>query len=173
MKRADFLTWLKDWLTRHPLATPPEPLQASYIEEVMRRIRTASAPSPVFRWFPQPHSAFALGTAVACLLVVVAVVNRPPMRLAKQVEQDWQVLSDVGELTELLPHDLAEEAKTLDRLMLAEAEPLVDDEAWVDETLELLNEVEEDHDTALDAETVENLLEELERLDESELAASS
>jgi len=145
MIQTDFLSRLKGWLARHPLKTPSASLRASYVEEVMARIRQTPRSLPVLSWLPRPRLALALGTAFAGVLAFVVLihpalsgkggVNRASNQMARQVEQDWQVLATVGELEELPLDDLAEEVQAIDQMMLAEAEPAVDDEAWIDETL--------------------------------------
>lgn len=175
MTTADFLSWLKDWFSRHPLKAPAESLQASYREEVMARIRTAQAPAPAFQWLPRPRLAFALGTAVACLLALVVLTPHPSTQLTQEVEQAWQLLSELGEDTLTLDlSDLDEEVKTLDQLMLAEAQPAMDDEPWIAQTLELLEGLEADESIppSLDDTSDEDWLDEFRWLDEAELASS-
>jgi len=171
MKSTDFLARLNAWLTRHPLKTPSESFRASYVEEVMARIRTTPRPSPVL-WFPRSRLALALGTAFAGVLAFAVLMNRAPSQMARQVEQDWQVLATVGELPELPLGDLTEEMQAIDQMMLAQAEPALDEEAWIDETLELLNDLDEEPEVSSDEEVLEEWLRELEVLDEEELASS-
>lgn len=175
MTSGDFLSWLKNWLTRHPLKAPLESLQASYIEEVMTRIRATQAPAPAFRWVPRPQVAFALGTAFACALALLVVMHRAPTRIAQQIEREWQLLSEVGEDSlELAPGDLDEEIQLVDQLTLAQGQPALDDEAWVEQTLQLLERLESDEPlpASQDAIPAWDWLDELQWLDESELASS-
>jgi uncharacterized protein YqcC (DUF446 family) len=154
------------------LNEPPADAQRAYTEDVMRRIRSAPASSLVWRWLPRPQVALAFGTALACVLAVVVVGNRAPGRMAHQVEREAQLLAELGELETLSTDDLDDEMQTVERLMLAQAGSEVDEEAWIDQTVELLGGVEEELDADLDDEAVEEWLEELQSLDDEELAAS-
>ncbi len=171
MNTLEFLDWLKRWVARHPLRTPPESLQVSYTEQVMRRIKTPLAPTPAWRW--QPQLAMTWATALACLLAVVVVMKRTPTQLASEVEHEWQLLAEVGEGHELSSSNLDDDVQMMDRLMLAEASPSEEDEAWIRQTLELLNDVDEQPDAAsADQENPEEWLKDLELLDGAELASS-
>ena len=173
MKTIEFLDWLKDWITRHPLQTPPESLRASYTEAVMRRVRAPQALTPAWRWGWQPQLAMSWGTALACLLAVVVVMKRAPTQLASEVEHDWQLLTEVGEEHDLSSSNLDDEVQMVDRLVLAEASPSEEDETWIRQTLELLNDVDEQADaTPEDQDNPDGWLKDLEQLDEAELASS-
>lgn len=172
MKPFDFLTWLNHWVARHPLRTPPESLQASYTEEVMRRIHTTQALTPAWRWGWRPQLTLAWGTALACLLAVVLVMKRTPIPLAGEVERDWQLLAEVGEGHDLPSSNLDDEVQMVDRLVLAEASPS-EDETWIRQTLELLNDVDEQTDaTSENQDNPDGWLKDLEQLDDAELASS-
>lgn len=132
MTMTDFLAWLRGWLGRHPLRTPPD--SASYAAEVMARVRAASSRAPAFSWLVQPRWVLAVGT-VAAVCAVVAVIGRPPQRMAESV----------GEL---------------------------DDEAWLEDTLELLNEAGEDVEIRSGDDAADEWLQELETLDDQGLASS-
>lgn len=168
---ADFLAWLTAWLRRHPLQAPPQAMQEAYTTQVMARVKEAM-PVPVVRWIPRPRLAFSLGTALACGLVMVIWLNRQPDRIASRVERSVQVLAELGELNGSIANDLEHEAILMDRLMLAQAQDAVEDEAWIDETMELLNGMDEPAVEASDGESLEELLRELELLDESEITSS-
>lgn len=173
---ADFLTWLTAWLRRHPVQAPPADEQASYTAGVMARV---GAPAPAYRWVMRPRISWALATAAACGMALMAVQRQPSSseRMAVKMAQDLQlamdVLAAVGEVDPLSVDELEQDAVLLDQLMLAEAQSEVQDEAWIEETTELLNAVEDD--PALEAsngESMEELLHELELLDEHEIASS-
>ena len=170
-----FRSWLKDWLARHPVNLPPASLQASYAEEVLRRVRRASVPSPA-RWrLPRFQIAVAFGTAFAAGLAVVVLTNRSPIRIAKEVEQSWQLLSEIGDPDpdeEFSPTTLDEDVQLDDQLVLAETEPALEDEAWIDQTVKVLNAFEAEPDVESRDAQIEEGLEELERLDEEDLASS-
>ena len=172
MKTQDFLFWLKGWMARHPLNTPPESLQTSYIEEVMARVRAISARSLGWQWVLVPRPVLAVSTALAAVLVVVLLANRAPNQLAQRVEHDGQLLSELGALEELSTDDLEDEAQMVDQLMLADAESAGDDEAWIEQTLELLGDLDEGPDMGSGDTAPEEWLDDLEWLDESEFASS-
>lgn len=104
MRTAEFRAWLKDWLTRHPLVAPPEPLHTSYTEEVMRRIRHIAASAMPWRWLARPRFVFAFSAAVAGILAAVVLWPRAPIHLVRQVERDWQLLNELEELEEQTPN---------------------------------------------------------------------
>ena len=167
----DVMAWFTQWLTRHPLKTPPGSMQEAYTREVMTRV-TDATPAPVVRWVPRPRLAFAVGTALACGLAVMAWFPREPVRVAERVEGSVQVLAELGELNGPLAGGLEDEAILVDRLVLAKTQDAVADEAWIDDTIGLLNEVDETAVEASNGESLEELLRELESLDESEIASS-
>jgi len=108
----DFLAWLKGWLGRHPLKTPP-PESASYTAEVMARVRALSKPAPAFRWLAQPRWVLAVGTVAAAWALLVTV-GRSPQRLAESVgeldDEQWleetlALLHEAGEDVEMPVED--------------------------------------------------------------------
>lgn len=168
---AEFLSRLTAWLRRHPIHDPPADQQASYTAEVMARV-SAPVLAPAFRWVVRPRLTWALATVAACGMALM-VVQRQPARVAQLVQQDADVLAAIGELDPLSGAELEQDAVLIDQLMLAEAQSAVQDEAWIEETTELLNAV--DDGTALEAsngESMEELLHELELLDEHDIASS-
>lgn len=92
--------------------------------------------------------------------------------MVKQIQWTSLLLEELGQLEELPAGELEEELQETDRLILAEAAAVADDEAWIAQTLELLNSVDEEPDIRLDEESAEDLLKELEALDQAELASS-
>ena len=164
---------LANWLARHPVQAPPASGQASYTREVMARVeRLSLAPSPA-----RITRGWAIGAAaaLACAGIALALVSQPPSRLASAIARDADVLSAVGESPVVPPADVADVAEELqmtDRLMLAQSPPADDDAAWVQETLQLLDDAEEPSDQMADesvAQDDESLEEELRRLDEADL----
>ena len=166
---------LANWLARHPVRTPPASGQASYTREVMARVeRLSSAPSPA-----RIPRGWAIGTvaALACAAIMM-VASQSPTRLTSAIARDADVLSAVGESPAVLPADIADVAEELqmtDRLMLAELPP-DEDEAWMQETLQLLGELEDEPSDAGDESSLQDyyelLEEELRRLDEDELESA-
>lgn len=179
---SDVVARLLAWLQRHPLKRPPSTKQAAYTDEVMARVR-ASAPAPVLQWvlrptaaalssLLRPRAAFGFGTAIAFGLAVMVWLPREPAHVAERVEESVQVLAELGELNGALDGGLEDEAILVDRLVLAKAQDAVADEAWIDDTMGLLNEVGETAVEALSGESLEDLLRELESLDDSEIVSS-
>jgi hypothetical protein len=151
----EFLTWLRSWLTRHPLKEPAETERASYTVEVMTRVRALGSPSvvtpatvPVRRWSWWPRMAMAMATA-AGLVFAVSTVHQTRRRLAQQPQGA---------------------AASHPSAVLAESP--VSDEEWIEQTLQLLEELEEETapETAGDGSNDEEWLDELQWLDESELS---
>lgn len=167
----DVTARLMAWLHRHPLKRPPQAMQTAYTDEVMARVR-ASAPAPAFQWVLRPRMVFGFGTAIAFGMAVVVLTHRAPDQVASHAEHASQVLAELGELNGVSGNELEDEAAALDHMMLAEADTSADDEAWVQETAELLNEVGDSSAQPSDEGSLEELLKELESLDESDIASS-
>ena len=177
----DVTTWFRRWLSGHPLKEPPASSRAAYTAEVMQRVRALRAPSPMpaLPWLAWPRLALVPLAAAAVVLLVVARVRQPEGSLAGQVAADADLLTALGQPLLSEPasgnglQELAQELELADALVLAEAPP--DDEAWLEQTLQLLEQLEDT--PAGDAESGtssdEEWLDELELLDESEPGASS
>ena len=188
---SDVVARLLAWLQRHPLKRSPSTKQAAYTDEVMARVR-ASAPAPVLQWVLRPtaaalssllrecrsrlalrpRAAFGFGTAIAFGLAVMVFTHRAPARVANDAEYSSQVLAELGELNGVSGNELEDETVVLDRLVLAEADMSTDDDVWIQETAQLLDEVGDSSAQASDEDSLEELLRELESLDESEIASS-
>ncbi len=146
------MDWLTRWLARHPLRQPPAWNRAHYTREVMARMRRmaqgarAPAQAPGRSWWPK----LAL-TAAAALGVLFAVgVNRMHERAAMQEA----AVPPAGGAYQL-------------------AESPEGNEAWLDDTLALLEQLDEAIDAADDEGDDARTLKELEQLDDTELAAKS
>jgi len=168
MNRTDFRIWLAQWVARHPVRTPGQAPDASYAEDVMRRVKAASVPQerPAAAWWLRPWPAI----AVACASVAVVaslVAERQPVRVAERADQDLRVLDALGVAPDA-PEDVTEEElRGLDQLVLAEAQRDADEEAWIEQTLQVLDGLEEE------PEALHELQEELELLDELEMTAGA
>lgn len=174
MNGPDWMTWFRGWLARHPLKHPPMEDAQAYTEEVMTQIRVVSHPHPVRSWrLVIPRLAWAAG-ALAMGVVIVNLVQRPaPTRLAREVERDWTLLAQLGEPVEEPAAGLEEDLHTLDEgILLAEGPTSLEEEAWVNDTLRLLNELDEETNGEGDGDDLDHWLEELQQLDEAELTAS-
>ena len=180
----NFATWLRSRLARYPLKEPPVFDRARYTAEVMERVKALREPGPVLRpagpwpaWGPRLALAAA---AVAVAFVVVGRVRSPgPGRLlAEQVADDAQLLAALDEPLPpagVAPDDaegLADELEAVDALLLAEAPP--SDDEWIEQTLTLLEQLEEDlPEGASDEPSGDEWLDELQWLDDRDLAAPS
>lgn len=153
MTSGQWLPWLRNWLSRHPVHTPPEEMARGYAEQVMRRVRhPAPAPSwAPWRWLAIPRVAMVLGSvAVGVLVVAVAEVHQP----LREAHHGSPAQS---------PIRLVEDAA-------------VDDEAWIEDTMDALDEAGDDENQPwwFDDEYVtdEELIEELEQLEETDIAGA-
>lgn len=173
----DFSTWLTQWLARHPLREPDAHDHARYTAEVMTRIHTLTQPAR--RWLPWPgRLALAFATATAGMILVIGLRQTVGRQLAETIARESQMLAalDEGAFDQRLGgvEPLAEELEAEDAIVLAEAEP-GDDEAWFEQTLQVLDRFDDTHpDDRVEAPGMNELwLDELERLDQEELAATS
>jgi len=178
----DVEAWFRRWLSRHPLKMPTTAEQKRYTAEVMARVKALEQPTqrPVVlrsRWV-WPRLALVASTA-ALIALVVGRVERTPERpqVAQQLEHDIQLFAALDETIELESagddvEQLAQELESYDTLLLAQAGE--DDAGWLEQTLELLDELDEalPEDATGDS-SDEDWLRELEFLDDSDLAASS
>ena len=143
MNPGEWDDWLKQWFKAHPLKEPSAALQQQYRQEVMARIREESAPSRVLAWILRPRFTFAFGGALAAALAVLMLASHSPVRQTGQIEQEAQVLFEATGVASLNDADLEEEVQAQDRIVL---------------------EVELGSD--------EELLQEIQRLDNEEIALS-
>jgi len=176
MDRKRFLSWLTGWISKNPLRNPPQTSKASYTDEVMRKIQAQDAPAPlVVRWIPAPRLAWSTGM-VAASLVVWFMIGTPfaPGISPEGIQQELAVLIELDEPVDLPISELRLQIAEVDNWVFAEAEIMSqqEDEIWIEESLELFNEFEEDSLGDTDDESLDDLLEELWLLDESELASS-
>ncbi len=182
----DLTDWLKTWLARHPLKAPSDDDRARFTAQVMARVRALRPVRSPAAWTERlldlwPRMAVSLAAA-AVVLVGLALLHHAEsgQRLADRLAQESELLAELDEPMNGLavPDDVEHLAETLeqaDAIVLAEA-PQSDD-SWVAETLQLLDQLDEelpDEPAAGDATSNENeWRDELQMLDESELAAKS
>ena len=177
MNSGDWQGWLQGWLKQHPLKTPPEGFERRFRDDVMARIRAEQAPVWRLRWSLEPRWALGLGGALAAVLAV-AVIGRSPALPVQEIEQETAVLFEAGEMAHLADLDLESELREVDQLVLAEAAAASPSSSWTEfeNDLELLQSLEEEPETlgagGTDRVTDEELLEELRRVDEAEMAYS-
>ncbi len=184
----DFTAWFRAWLTRHPLKGPHGVEAARYTDEVMAKVRAlqppASVRAPLRFWLPWPRLALIAATAAVGLLIVMGTLHRAQLQLASAIDRDAQVITAVDELVPTAPagsgatpEDLAQELQTADILVLAESVP--SDDQWLDQTLQLLQQLDEDvpeetiSASGHTAESQDDLLKALQQLDEKDLTANS
>jgi len=148
----DFTTWLRTWLARHPLKGPAGIDRARYTAEVMGQVKTGLRPAllPARHWLPVPRWGLAAAVAAAGLVVAIGAVNVQRRQLAEQAMERTRLL--------------AESAPT--------------EERWLDQTLDLIDQLNEggaeaDSDDASEGLSDDDWLNELELLDQAELSASS
>jgi hypothetical protein len=134
--------------------------RSRYTAEVMTRIKrlgSAPTPAPIAVRLPWVRFAFAAATATSLLFIVTALRQPAPPQLAQDIDE------------------LSSELEELDTIMLAESLSSAEEEAWMEQTLQLLEELDEEvpEDSGIGPSDDDDWLEELELFDESELATSS
>ena len=143
---------LFSWLSRHPLKGPADMDRSRFTAEVMTKIKAeeSPAPAPSRIWMPWPRLAWTLATVAAGILIMMSVTHQAPRQLAQPPQP-------------------------VETVVLAESPATASEDQWLDETLQLLDELDED---AASGESAGNgsddeWMQELESLDEAELAANS
>jgi hypothetical protein len=190
------LNWLARWLRRHPLKEPAGHDRTRYTAEVMARVRALEEPvrsvAPI-RWrLSWPRAALTFATACAGVVIAIGLSRRAGVsateRLVEQATRDAQVLTAMSSpgaeewwtLTALSDDSaslddldgLAEELQLMDTFRLVQQPP--SDEDWLEQTLLLLEQLDEDLPQAeLEEPSVEEWWQELDGLDELEGSASS
>ena len=182
----DFTTWFRAWLSRHPLRPPMAHNRQQYTVEVMARVRelsstpaVSSAPlRPPFVW-GWPRLALSLATVAAGAVIAVGLTHRANEQRASHAAQDTMLLALLDQEPESLLGDdsdvLASDLETVDTMTLAESIPS-EDETWLERTLEVLDQVDEDsgsHADPQDTSSSDDFIDELRLLDESELSSST
>jgi len=137
MNTSEWLEGLRRWFRRHPLKEPP--VASSYTEEVMRRLRPLAFPAPAIGWRSHARMVMALSAAVVGMMAL-AIVPQTPGHVAKQLAREWDLLEQAGGEAPLDEAHLDEELSMMDTFALAERGPERVDEAWMTQTLELLDE---------------------------------
>ena len=115
--------------------------------------------------------------AATLVFILVGRTERPTGALVQAIEQELSVLASVDGPAALEPvndADLAQDLEAFDLIVLAGAQPAETDEAWIVETLLLLEDVGEAAPEAGPGQGgEEDWLQDLELMDEMELTASS
>ncbi len=152
-----FVERCRAWLLAHPLKPPAEHDAACYTIEVMQRVRAlhqpATRPAAILHWLSWPQLSFAAAVAtMAVVLVTMVSLRHRTFQLARAVVQDARVIEALDEsplepsTQEQDPELLAREAAFVDALQLAEVQPGASssDEQWLEETVQLLEQLDED-----------------------------
>jgi hypothetical protein len=185
----DFTTWLNTWLTRHPLKEPTHLNPADYTAQVMAKVNALTPPSveapvssPIRLWRSWPRLALVGASVATGVLLVLGRINRSQVQLVQEaqgIDRDAQLLTELGEPLPLPSEDaegieeLAQELHANDTVMLAESTS--SDDQWLEETLQLLDQLNEDLPAtdAGESSDDEEWLNELQMLDEDELSSRS
>ena len=182
---------LLSWLKRHPLKGPAGINRAQYTAEVMARVKELAqsasparqslspgraTPAPARVWLPWPRLALTLATVAAGVSLVIGTTRYQTHQLAQQIARESQLLAALDEpelepLTADQVEAVADELETMDALQLAASVP--SDDQWVEQTLQLLDELDEDvPENAASSASEDEWLQELEQVDESDLAVT-
>ena len=177
----ELMTWLRQWLARHPLKEPPDLDGARFTAEVMARVKAVSQPSQitVLRGMPHRWPFMRLGlvaaTAAAGIALIVGAVGQSKRQLADHVAHGAQLLAMIEESDRAIqevpeaddPEALAKEVELIDQFtVLAEATP--SDQQAIEQTLQLLEQLDEESLEGAVDDSDRTLIEELQRLDEQE-----
>ena len=175
----EFTSWLTNWLRHHPLRTPTGYERTRYTADVMGRVNTIAhgETAPQHSWWALPRLAFAVAAAAAGVAIAIGTTRAVSSgRLAKQVAHEAQLLAALDEPTPELNGDvgaLTEELKLHDTLVLAEAQS--DDTSWIEQTMQLLNELDDQApaDSTESSSSDEEWMNDLQLLENSGAAAHS
>ncbi len=200
MWRTDFAGWLTEWLSHHPLKTPPESpeVSSSYTREVMARVRSlteqdqqpawnpsTSAWTEIRRWL-RPRFVLALGGAVAAAAVAVVLMVPRQAQIVQSPEPEPRGEMQLAQLppqqtlpalapdsTRVTPADLGVAVASNQSRLAEETVSPSDDTTWILNTLQLLGELDDEDATTLsDESSIEESLKELRWLDEQQIASS-
>ena len=172
-----FETWLHRWLTRRPLKEPVQ-TKETFTAQVMARVRELAHPEPADTRVPLLLRL--LGGRLALAVVTAALIGFVALRLVPH--PTTQVAATPA--SEAAPQRLAMlpgavgavQPARPDLMRLAES-PTQDDATWLEGTVELLDALDNDlgDDAAATAEpsSEEDWVNELDSLDQSELASST
>ena len=149
------------WLTRHPLKGPSSIDRAQYTAEVMARVKAPAQPAPA----PPARRLLSPGRAAQFWL------PWPPA--CRAAAQAWRLALTMATVAAGILLMLTVTHPT-SRRMFQLAQSQAAEDQWLDDTLQLLDELDENvSDEATGNASQEDWLEELKQLDDTELAASS
>lgn len=181
----DVTMWVHHWLNRHSVKLPPMHDAAAFTQEVMQRVRTVAqsreaASASAWRWNWWPQMGLALAAASVALVVLRPIASTD--RIVKRILHDDALLSTLDDASAPAietdsPEALAANLQMWDYLQLAQS-PTSSDEAWIEQTLQVLDAVDESvskndsPESTPDSSTDDPWLEELDWL-ERQLSVSS
>jgi hypothetical protein len=181
-----FAARLQRWLKQLRLNVPDDRDRSRYTAEVMAKVQ-GYAPAPNLSRIPLwnklvlgwPRLALTAAAAVAGVTFVFWSSDTANQRLADQVARESLLLAEVGEPVngQVIPDEvdaLAEELQMEDLMVLAESQPT--DDEWLDQTLQLLDQIDESlpaENEAGNPSSDDDWLQDLQMLDESELASKT
>ena len=147
----DVATWFRQWLTRHPLNTPTGFDRARFTADVMAKINAlptasgrAEVSAPVRMWTVWRRLSLTMAAVAAAAAIAVVALRSSHQQTAELAQP----------------------------LVVAEAQP--SDDEWFQETLQLLDQLDEDvASDAVEDGSDEDWMHELQTLDEGELSAGS
>jgi len=166
----DFQQWLKEWFSHHPAKDPVSQDRAAYTAEVMQRVKqlgvSSQAPAPVWSWW-RPTLALAAMAGIA--LLVVSKIEQTP-QIAEEIFSPPETVQ-VASIPEARPPKAVE--PTPPPLSMVLAEDADENAAWLDETLQLLEALDEDFsDDTYEGWSDEDWMDEIEMLDEDYFTSS-
>lgn len=154
--------WLHAWLARHPVKAPA-PDRDAFTARVMRRLEQAPQPQ---RWV-WPRLAWVAALAAAAVLMALQLPGGAS-RLAATIERDAAVLAA---LDVPVDGDLSDEQLASFIQLAEQPAGATDDAQWVEETIQLLDQLNEsasDNNAADD----EDWLHEIDSLEQESSASS-
>lgn len=150
----DFATWFKRWVAQHPLNVPPAERPDDYAADVMRRVRGLHEPSPARRvrypvWHGWVTLTAGLATAAVGLILVLTLTPQSRIQLTRAITP--------------APGGL---------MRLADSST---EDSWMDQTLQLLDELNEElpADNADEGTSNDDWLKELDTLEQHDQASPS
>jgi len=184
----EFLTWLRSWLMRHPTKEPTDAERSRYTAEVMARVR-ALGPLPGGSPARAPVRPWAWSHALAWARRAGLLGTRPAADGSSRQGVGWwprmaMAMATAAGLVFALTsahqtrRQLAQQPQgvTAAHPSAVLAESPASDEEWLEQTLDLLEQIDEEPpsaETAGDGSNDEEWLDELQWLDERELSTAS
>lgn len=187
----DFSSWLAQWLKRHPMKDVGDDPQR-FTQNVMARVREEKTSSQSL-WgllgdWGWPRLALACGGVAATVVLAVMLIAGPMQKTqlagraasVDEISKSIALLAAIDELSAGEPiyaEDMEDTAESLDRvelLMFAEEKVAQTEDQWLEQTLLLLNQFDEDvpqDSLGEDNENEEDWLREFKMLDEADLTA--